>query len=187
MGIRNQSRAVVAAMGVLVMLTLAGCAPEPEQPATEIEGLELFENLTAVHIDPDPVDYEAEYGMLPPAGGDHHQAWLNCGVYNQPVPNENAVHSMEHGAVWVTYDPDVVSDADALTLRQSLPGEYIVLSPFPGLPAPVVASAWGAQVKLDGIDDERLGAFVSQFWKSPAGPEPGAPCTGALDAPGRVG
>lgn len=125
--------------------------------------------------------------MTPPAGGDHAAAWLTCGVYNQPQPNENAVHSLEHGAVWVTYNPDKVDSAGLDKLRSVLPSTYVILSPFEGLDAPVVASAWGAQVKLDGPDDERLELFLQKYWKSPAAPEPGALCSGAFTGPGKVG
>lgn len=180
---------IAAGAGVLALivgLIVTSVAPRPDPATIEIAGLTTFDSITAVHIDPSPVDYEAQYGMNPPAGGDHFGAWLNCGVYDQPQQNENAVHSLEHGAVWVTYDPDLVDQAGVSSLRDALPSTYIILSPYPGLPAPVVASAWGNQVQLDGVDDERLGAFVDKFWKSAQTPEPGAACVGAIDGPGRV-
>ena len=124
----------------------------------------------------DPVTYE----QTPPAGGEHAPAWLNCGTYEDPVTDENAVHSMEHGAVWVTYRPDLPAD-QVQTLRQSVPDTYMVLSPFEGLPAPVVASAWGKQLSLNGVDDPRLAEFIREFRQSPQAPEPGAACTGGVD------
>jgi hypothetical protein len=57
----------------------------------------------------------------------------------------------------------------------------MVLSPYPGLPAPVVASAWGKQLKLTGADDPRLAAFIREYRQGPQTPEPGAACTGGLD------
>jgi hypothetical protein len=76
---------------------------------------------------------------------------------------------------------------DALaTLRDRIPETYAVLSPYPGLDAPVVASAWGAQMKLTGVDDKGLDKFIEKYWQSPDAPEPGAPCTGGVDGPGRI-
>ena len=176
---------VVLALGAVITFVVAGSnRVDPDDIA--ISGLEEFPGLTANHIDPNPMDYEAAYGMTPPAGGDHFGAWLNCGVYTEPQQNENAVHSLEHGAVWVTYDPELVDQDGVDALIDELPSTYVVLSPYPDLPAPVVASAWGAQVQLDGVDDARLGEFVDKFWRNPDLPEAGAACTGAIDGPGRV-
>ncbi|MFQ6172418.1 DUF3105 domain-containing protein [Oryzobacter sp. R7] len=124
----------------------------------------------------DPVTYE----QTPPVGGNHSPTWLNCGVYTAPVPNENAVHSLEHGAVWVTYRPDLPAD-QVEQLVDSLPDTYMVVSPFEGLDAPVVASAWGTQLKLTGVDDPRLEEFVKEYRQGPQTPEPGASCTGGTD------
>ena len=44
-----------------------------------------------------------QYPQNPPVGGDHSAQYLTCGVYTSPVPNENGVHDLEHGAVWITY------------------------------------------------------------------------------------
>lgn len=144
-----------------------------------ISGLETFTN-TATHVDGD-----VQYPQTPPAGGDHNAVWLNCGVYDQPVPNVNAVHSLEHGAVWVTYDPAQVSDADIAALRAQLPSTYTILSPFDGLPSPIAVSAWNAQIQVESADDERIGEFLTSYWRNTNAPEPNAACTGALDAPGK--
>lgn len=123
-----------------------------------------------------PVTYE----QSPPVGGAHNPIWLNCGIYSSPVPNENAVHSMEHGAVWVTYRSDL-PEADVEKLRSAMPSTYGVLSPVEDLPAPVVASAWGKQLLLDGARDNRLEEFITAYLQGPDAPEPGASCSGASD------
>jgi hypothetical protein len=51
------------------------------------------------------------------------------------------------------------------------------------LPSPVVASAWGKQLRLDGAGDPRLERFVSAFQQGPQTPEPGAACTGGVGEP----
>jgi len=190
---RNQRIAIaagvagsVAVVVAIVALVVTSSVPRPDPANIIVEGVQEFTGLSAVHVGPEPVNYVAAYNMNPPAGGDHFAAWLNCGVYDQPQPNENAVHSLEHGAVWVTYDPDRVDQAGVDALRGAIPSSFIILSPYPGLPSPVVASAWGAQVQLDGVDDARLGLFIDKYWKSPSTPEPGGACTGAVEGPGRV-
>ena len=57
--------------------------------------------------------------MKPPVGGDHNPVWMNCDgdVYKKPIPDVNAVHSLEHGAVWVTYN-DKAPAADVQDARR---------------------------------------------------------------------
>ena len=170
-----------AVLAIIVGVVVSSATP-PVDPATiEIEGLETFENLEALHV-----QTAVDYTMTPPAGGPHNPTWLNCGIYEEEVPAEYAVHSLEHSAVWVTYDPEQVQGADLDALRNAMPRSYIILSPFPGLEAPVVASAWGVQVALDGVDDPRLRDFIVKYRQSPDAPEPGALCSQALDGPGKI-
>lgn len=176
--------AALIVIGLVVVSIVTAPAPAPtydrgNSDGSGIEGIETFEN-TANHV-----EGTVEYAQTPPAGGDHNAVWLNCGVYTEPVPNENAVHSLEHGAVWVTYDPAQVSDEDVAALEAQLPSTYTVLSPYEGMDTPIALSAWNAQLKVDSADDERIEEFVRAYWRSTNAPEPTAACTGAYDAPGK--
>jgi len=125
---------------------------------------------------------DVDYEQSPPAGGPHNPVWQNCGYYDQPVRDENAVHSLEHGAVWITYSPDLPQD-QVTELQNIAQGQsYILVSPYPGLDSPVVASAWGKQVALDGTGDPDLESFIKAYRLGPQTPEPGAVCTGGTGA-----
>jgi hypothetical protein len=143
-----------------------------------IDGVQTYRNL------PGHTESPVTYPQTPPAGGEHHPTWLNCGIYDEAVPNVYAVHSLEHGAVWVTYDRKLSADALA-TLRAHLPSTYVVLSPYSGLPAPIVLSAWNVQLYVETPDDPRLPRFFEEYWRNQNVPEPGAPCTGGTDGPRR--
>jgi hypothetical protein len=127
---------------------------------------------------------EVDYAQTPPVGGEHNPVWQNCGYYDKPVRDENAVHSLEHGAVWITYSPDLpqnqVNELENIAESES----YVLVSPYPDLPddTPVVASAWGKQVGLDGADDPDLENFIQAYQQGPQTPEPGAVCTGGTSA-----
>ena len=186
--------AIVAVL-TLVIVVIVGQANKPDPAAITVDGVQTWTLEAGNHVDaadgvdpanPPTVDYEADYDMNPPAGGNHWAGWLNCGIYTEPQQNERAVHALEHGAIWVTYDPEALSAEEITTLQNSVPNTYMIVSPYPDLPAPVVASAWGYQVQLDGIDDPRLGEFITKYKENPDGPEYGAACTGAIDGPGKI-
>lgn len=115
-------------------------------------------------------------------GGPHSAVWQNCGFYDAPIPSERGVHSLEHGAVWITYQLNLPSDQVAALRRVADSHAYVLVTPFPNLPAPVVASAWGRQLRLDSADDPRLIQFASAFQQGPQTPERGAPCSGGTSA-----
>jgi uncharacterized protein DUF3105 len=126
---------------------------------------------------------DVNYAQSPPAGGEHNPIWQNAGFYTEPVRDETAVHTLEHGAVWITYSSGLPQEGKD-RIREIVSGQDCVLaSPFPGLDAPVVASAWGKQLRLDGADDPDLERFVRAYKQGPQTPEPGAACTGGLGDP----
>ena len=86
------------------------------------------------------VDGSVVYEQNPPVGGDHAAVWQDCGFYDRPVPAERAVHSMEHGAVWITYRPDLPAD-DLAELRSLASGRgHMLVSELADNPTPIVAS-----------------------------------------------
>jgi hypothetical protein len=144
------------------------------QNATPIPGVQTFTIASSKHTT-EPVDYPQD----PPVGGPHDPSWQRCAAYVAPVKPEHAVHSMEHGAVWITYRPDLPA-ADVGYLTSLVSGKrYLLLSPYPGLTDPVVASAWGAQLRLSDPRDPRLMEFIAQY--AGHGPEPGANCDSGVE------
>jgi hypothetical protein len=138
--------------------------------ASPIQGVETFSGIDAGHTEA-PVSYP----QVPPVGGIHNPLWQQCGFYAEPVPNEKAVHSLEHGAIWITFRPDLPqAEIDALaTLARSR--NLILVSRWDnGLPAPVVATGWGRQLRLQSASDPRLLEFVRLY--ANLGPETNAPC-----------
>ncbi len=164
------------------------------------------QNGKAVHLShvPGPVTY----AMTPPAGGPHNIVWMNAGVYTKPVPTERAVHAVEHGAVWITYDPRLfqkqIEELQKFVGEQSLIAEpkgqgginvagqsnrFIIMSPWrdSSLPTPVVMSSWGHQLRLKTTTDPRMQRYVDTFRKhAPYSPETNEPVDGVPTGVGGV-
>lgn len=124
------------------------------------------------------------YPMKPPVGGDHNQVWMNCNgdVYKEAIPDMNAVHSLEHGAVWVTYN-DKAPAADVAKLGEKVKKTtYTLMSPVKDQSGAIMLSAWGKQVTVDSADDPRVNKFFTKYVQGAQTPEPGAACTNGLGA-----
>lgn len=170
--------AALALVVIALLITWAVTRTPAQQPVAATGGLTTYPGLARDHVN-GPVTYQ----QTPPAGGPHSPIWQNCGIYTSPVPNENAVHSLEHGAIWITYRPDLPADQVAI-LRADLAGQpYGLLSPYPGLPAPIVATVWGVQLKLQNASDPQLKSFIATYADGSKAPEPHGECTGGNGTP----
>ena len=178
-GVAVGSAVLAAALiGIVVyaVLNAGSAAPNPLRDAdAKFPGLSVtpFKDLERTHVS-GPV----EYPSLPPVGGQHSGVAQTCAVYTEQIPTENAVHSLEHGAVWITYQPDLPAD-QVSALADAVEGNsYAMLSPLPEQESPVILTAWGRQLSLDSADDDRVEEFVDTYASGPQSQEPGAACSG---------
>lgn len=149
---------------------------ENHDPAVDIEGV-VVTPYRPVHAAP---GQRVAYDASPPYGGAHDPTWADCAgtVYATPVRSENMIHSLEHGAVWLAYDPRRVRGAALNMLAAKVDGQpYLMLSPYPGLDVPVSVQSWGHQLKVPRADDPRVDLFIVALRDNPyTTPEAGAPC-----------
>ncbi|MBP0450445.1 MULTISPECIES: DUF3105 domain-containing protein [unclassified Kitasatospora] len=139
-----------------------------------IDGVKTFGDLSRNHV-----KEKVNYPMTPPVGGDHNAIWLDCmgHVYDQPVENERAVHSLEHGAVWVTYNGKATPD-DIKTLSDKVKGTpYSLMSPYPDEQGTITLNAWSTQLVVDNANDPRVAEFFTKYVQGKQTQEPGASCT----------
>jgi len=149
------------------LILLTACA----RPA--VQGVKTYSYPSGQH-QPGLITYKE----TPAVGGAHNPAWQNCGVYAAPLYPSYVVHSLEHGAVSITYRPGIsaaqLNGLGALARTRT----YTLLSPFEAQPAPIILSAWGAQLSVDDASDPRVKAFLDRYEQANSAPEPGAPAPG---------
>jgi hypothetical protein len=165
----------VAAIGYAVVKVQEATADEIQSPDELGDALTTFEYAAGQNHVTDPVEYDES----PPVGGPHDPTWADCTgtVYDVDIRHENAVHAMEHGAVWITYNPDEVTGADVDTLAKLADTSGRMLSPYAGLDSPVSIQSWNHQLKVDSVDDKRLAQFADFFTRNGEFyPEVGASC-----------
>ena len=165
----------VAVVAAAILIYLATSRPSADE---QLAGVENSSVTSQQHV-----QGNVDYPTTPPAGGDHNPVWQNCGFYEEPVVEENAVHSLEHGAVWLAYAPDL-PESEQRELRELVTGRpYVLASPVEGLSAPVTASAWGKLLEAQGSGDPALAAFLQRYVQGTQTPEPGAVCSGGVGQP----
>ncbi|MBB2946260.1 hypothetical protein FB565_006018 [Actinoplanes lutulentus] len=172
---------ILVAAGIIgwgVIASVQGSKPWEEQVAA-IDGVVDYRAQKNAAID-DRTHKEGPqtYVTNPPVGGAHNSTWQNCmgDVYTEPIANEHAVHSLEHGAVWVTYKQGLDA-AQVEKLQAKVEGkEYTLMSPIANLDKNVSVQVWGYQLKVDSADDSRIDDFI-RITRVKASMEPGAACS----------
>jgi len=183
--------AAVAALGLIAVVwaTISGevnrVAAIEKAAAQPIQGAEELPEVAGIHVDslPEPTPADPGDTILPPAGGEHDPVVQNCGVYTEPVASAKAVHSLEHGAVWITYRSGLDQQQINVLTELASARDYTLLSPMDALAAPVVLTAWGVQLEVDDASDPRVEPFLVQYVQGEQTPEPGAPCSGGFGDP----
>ncbi|CAN5675611.1 hypothetical protein BH23CHL3_BH23CHL3_06940 [soil metagenome] len=172
-------RVVAAAIVVVILLGIAWWGFRQWEQYQVSSDVTTYFSLDEYSID--HREGELLYEQIPPVGGPHNNAWQNCGFYGEPIYNYHGVHSLEHGAVWLTFDPELPQE-DIDRLEELANQSYVLVSPYPGLEHPVVGSVWGKQIEFDSADDDRIEPFVRAYRTNPDNtPEPGAICFGQVD------
>ncbi|MEF2278275.1 DUF3105 domain-containing protein [Deinococcus sp. YIM 134068] len=159
----------------LILLTLPVLLAACTQGG-DLQGVKTFQNEGGAH-QPGRIAYE----QTPPAGGAHNPSWQNCGVYDRPLYDEYAVHSLEHGAVWLTYKQGLPT-SEVLQLKEVVAGRpYTLLSPHETQTAPLILTAWNAQLEVQDVNDARVKTFLQKYEQGGEAPEIGASCSGAYN------
>ncbi|MET3803412.1 hypothetical protein ABIB25_000396 [Nakamurella sp. UYEF19] len=165
-----------------------------KDPSTKITGIYAGKSTVAANGTLSFAEYKAAlhvsstqrvaYDRYPPIGGPHDAEWADCNgaIYPTAVRNENMVHPLEHGAVWIAYNPTTIAAGDLDILKSLVSGKsYILMSPYPNLDSPISLQAWAHQLKVSSASDIRIKQFITSLQQNPyIAPEPGGSC----DQPG---
>lgn len=141
-------------------------------PSKQIPGVETAQYPGQQHVTP---KQRVAYDKTPPFGGPHDGIWADCTgvVYPEAVRTENMVHSLEHGAVWIAYNPDKLDKAGIDKLSERVEGKpYTMMSPYPGLDKPISVQSWGHRLKLEDPEDKRIDQFIAALRQNTNGVYP---------------
>ena len=112
------------------------------------------------------------YQNRPPSSGTHYPTWTRPGVYPEPQPTGNWVHSLEHGYVVILYNcpdacPDLAQQLAAFYEAAPKSAHYgyqkLIVQPYADMDHRIAIVAWAHVDELDAFDPTRLRAFYDAY------------------------
>jgi len=107
----------------------------------------------------------ASYNSNPPTSGDHYQNPAPARFYDKELPDEQLVHNLEHGHVWIAYKPNPSSEI--IDILKDFSGGNIVVTPRSKNDTDIALAAWGRldkfNIEANEIDRQRIKDFISRY------------------------
>lgn len=103
-------------------------------------------------------DHE-EYNSNLPTSGPHYAQPAKWGVYQTELQDEQIVHNLEHGGIWIAYkDIDDVAKISLEEITKS--GLKIIMTPRTKNDAPITLASWGRVQKFENFDKQAILEFI---------------------------
>lgn len=159
---------ILVAVGFGLYLLLQNSGPKNEDQSRSVSILE------ARHITPGSA--LPEYSSNPPTSGAHYAQTARSGFREEVIPDQNIIHNLEHGDIWISYRPGI-SDAAKEELKQ-FGAAKVIITPREANETDIALAAWGRldtfNLEDDALPIERIEDFIKRYTNR--GPErvPGA-------------
>lgn len=103
------------------------------------------------------------YNSNPPTSGWHYSEPASWGVYNHELPDEQVIHNLEHGGIWISYkDLDEETGLKLEKLAYKYP-KSVILAPRAKNDGKISLAAWGRLLKLDAFDEMSIERFIKKY------------------------
>jgi len=147
---------IIAVVGGFYWLSLLSKKAEKSQSgeAVPIQGREHI-TVGAVH---------PEYNSNPPTSGWHYAESANWGFNDKELPDEQLIHNLEHGGIWISYSEKL--DGKSVDLLEKFVDGYstkVILTPRVKNDSPIVVAAWNRLLKLDSFDEQKITEFIKAY------------------------
>lgn len=148
---------ILAAIGYGLFLLAQTAGPDGEDFSVgyEIQGREHIAD-GATH---------PSYNSNPPSSGWHYGLPARGGFYDDPLPDEQVIHNLEHGDIWIAYHSNL--NEEVIDTLESFAGQYVVVSPRAQNEGDISLVAWGRVDTLDVengvVDRGRIKDFIIRY------------------------
>jgi uncharacterized protein DUF3105 len=153
---------VLGAASVLLNYRAPAASTTVTVTAPAVANVQTFPILSRNHINPG--DTHPPYNSNPPTNGWHYPVWADWGIYTSILPDEQVIHNLEHGGVWISYRDS--SDTQLISQLQTLVSndpDRIIMTYRPQDDSAIALAAWGVLLKLDQFDADAIIAFIQNY------------------------
>ena len=105
-----------------------------------------------------------EYNSNPPTSGPHYAEPAKWGIYDLELPDEQLVHNLEHGGIWISYRD--AGDQDLIAKLKDIADDYalkVIMTPRPQNDSAMVLAAWTRLLQLETFDEQQIKSFIKAF------------------------
>ena len=121
---------------------------------------EVFPSLGQQHVLPSSP--EIMYNSNPPTSGPHYATPAQSGIYDTEFPDRELIHNIEHGHIWISYEPNLPKDEiEQLAVIAKSYGTKIIMASRAKDDSPIVIAAWQHLLKLNTVDEAQIKTFVN--------------------------
>lgn len=164
---------IIGSTGVLVVILIGIAGMYAVKEAKNNKPIPVGEDVAILSSQHIQVGQEhGAYNSNPPTSGDHYEESIPDGFYDKEMPDEALIHNLEHGYIWISYQPDKISPQDLSSLKEiTKPYSKIVITPRSKNDTVLAVAGWGKLEKLEGVDKKKIISFI-KLNKPGKAPEP---------------
>lgn len=146
---------------------------KPQAVSRPVAGVQEFAIAGSNHVGAGtPV---TTYNSNPPTSGPHWPEPVKNGVYDTQFPDEQMIHNLEHGYIWISYLPSTseatsgaapgISEDEKKKLSQLAAADNwkVVLGPRAANDTRIILAAWGRLLKMNDLDEAKIKEFISVY------------------------
>ena len=97
-------------------------------------------------------------GDEPPTSGKHGE------LYAKEIPDVNSLHNLEHGYIYISYQPDLAKDElkklERLFFKPFSNPKFspakVIMAPRQANASPIVFSSWRRSEKFESVDEQKM-------------------------------
>jgi hypothetical protein len=157
---------VLVVLSVVGYLQLTKKSPEEIAFEQEVEEVSLdgkveeFEIEGANHIG---AEQTTTYNTNPPTSGSHWASPAGWGFNDKELPDEQLVHNIEHGGIWITYkdlDEESINRLKDIAKSNS---NSVVITKREENNNPLVVASWGRMMRLTEVDEALIQKYIDTY------------------------